>query len=227
MKNDFLTIPDAPNYEINSKLVVRNKRTGYILKASPRIGKNFNTVTVCNNGKQIKRNVKTFRSQAVTAFKDSKLKHDDWWQPIPSLNNLYEINPSGVLRNALTKHVLTVQTSSHFRGYVVTIDGKSVSRSVKTLLWEAHGITHKLPHCVPVATTISKGAERLYFPTFAELARFFVRSLNKKFDSVRRQLQKRPATIYGWNITYHKPDDIGNVQMSGNKALKGVVHYER
>lgn len=32
MKDNFLTIPDAPNYEINSDCVVRNKKTGKILK---------------------------------------------------------------------------------------------------------------------------------------------------------------------------------------------------
>lgn len=32
MKDDFLTIPDAPNYEINSEFVCRNKNTGEIFK---------------------------------------------------------------------------------------------------------------------------------------------------------------------------------------------------
>ena len=31
MKNDWLTIPNAPQYEINSDLVVRNKLTGKTL----------------------------------------------------------------------------------------------------------------------------------------------------------------------------------------------------
>lgn len=31
MRNDWLTVPDAPQYEINSDLVVRNKLTGKTL----------------------------------------------------------------------------------------------------------------------------------------------------------------------------------------------------
>lgn len=225
MKNNFLTIPDAPDYEINSDLIVRKKSTGRILKATPRIGKNFSTVTLFNNSKVIKRNVETFRKQAVTAFKDSKIKSDDWWQPIPSLNNRYEINPKGVLRNARSKQVLSMQNCKGFHGYALRLNNKSVRRTVKSLLWETHGITCRLSVCPPIATTIVKGAERLYFSTLADLSKFFVCTCNKKFDTVYRYIRRRPAAAYGWNITYHKPDDIGNVKMTVCKALKGVLHY--
>lgn len=97
MRENFLTIPDAPDYEINSDLVVRNKTTGRVLKPIVKDGNAYYRLTL---GGAKFRTAKTFRRQAVDAVGNSI------FEPIPSTGGRYEINNAGIVRNALTKKKL-------------------------------------------------------------------------------------------------------------------------
>ncbi len=55
--------------------------------------------------------------------------------PIPSLENKYEINKKGVVRNAKTKHILKPVSRSG-KQFIFSLNGKQVSRNVEVLIAE-------------------------------------------------------------------------------------------
>ena len=135
MIDNFLTIPDAPNYEINSNLLCRNKLTKHLLTLQLRPGM-APYYSLRNKEKTkftIKRSPKTLRKQAVAAAKP------DIFEPIPSANGKYEISPRGVVRNSKTKHILKRKGHGHCVGLRLA-NGFYVTRAIKDLLWEVHGI---------------------------------------------------------------------------------------
>ena len=205
MKDDFLTIPDAQIYEINSEFVVRNKKTGRIMSVKKRVCKDSCIAALWYNGKEVKRDVKTFRRQAEIAVEDANLKMRDQWHPIKSLNNLYEINRKGVVRNAKTKRVKKLIQNYNFCGYVFWNNGEQVSRALKRLLNEVFGKGFKTPHWVKISTTISKDGKRLKFDSLSATMRFLSEVENKNFETVRYFIRKRSNEIYGWKIIFHRP----------------------
>ena len=88
----------------------------------------------------------------------------DTFEPIPSLNNQYEINSCGVVRNAMTKHILQTNVN-------VKIDGRCVSRSTNQLLWEVHGTRRKDAYQKNIPVSCQKDEKKYYissrksFPT--------------------------------------------------------------
>lgn len=100
-KSGWLTIPDAPDYEINSKLQVRNKVTGHMLKLqtgckTKHYALTQNTVT----GKFLCRSPKSLFRQAVAA-----VANDSFVPLLPPLDS-YEVNKRGVCRNIRTKKII-------------------------------------------------------------------------------------------------------------------------
>lgn len=216
MKNDFLTIPDFPNYEINSELIVRNKTTGKILK--PRIRRNANNfcvefVIMRFNGKRSCRNLIFCRTCA-----ESVANKPLDWQPIPSLDGKYEIAPNGDARNAKTKrHILKHRYKNGRFDYIFRIDGKSLCRSINSLLWEVHGIIPNLPHNTPVSISISKGNEKYFFHSINKASFFLAPRVFLGIGTIKLYLSRRYVTICDWKISYHEPEDFSKIKTPRRK----------
>ena len=104
--------------------------------------------------------------------------------PIPSLENRYEINPRGVVRNAMTKHILQTFVS-------VKLDGKYISKSTANLLWES----------------CRKDKEKYFFQSYRECAKFLSVKVNYAQSTVTGFLQHHKSEIGGWKIGYHDEPD--------------------
>lgn len=195
MRENFLTIPDAPDYEINSDLVVRNKKTGRCLKP---IIKDGNAYYRLNLGGGKFRTAKTFRRQAVDAVTRTN------FEPIPSANGRYEINNAGIVRNALTKKKLKPHNKSvrffdgHNQYFYVTIN---------SLLWEVFG---RIPaKQAKISCTVENAHGKHFFPTMAAAAKFLAPKIFLSFGTLKTYFHKRVPKIYGWQITYFdKPTDF-------------------
>lgn len=194
MKNDFLTIPDAPNYEINSELIVRNKKTGRIL--SPYCDVRGHKRTIVNlfiDGTRTSRSIKLLRKQAVEADKLCSS-----FVPIFSAP-LYEINRNGSVRNKRTKKILKPLKGRKAKSVNLYIDGVQTRCAISKLLFETFGIVKK---GIRVPLFISKGNQRFYFDTLSAAARFLMPRLFLSFHAVYKYFTQRKADIYGWRINY-------------------------
>ena len=69
MKNNFLPIPDAPGYEVNSQGFVRNIRTGKILKPND-VGGRKKTPAIHIPKYHIRRTAESLRRQAEVFHKE-------------------------------------------------------------------------------------------------------------------------------------------------------------
>ena len=209
MKNDFLTIPDAPNYEINSQLFVRNKITGFIFAPKGR-----HRLTLWHNGKSIGRNLTSFRRQAVCANSDVS------WFPVHSLNCKYELNRNGVLRNSITKKIIKLNSHHLFQ---VTIDCKTFSVSRKMLMWEVLGSEVKqINFKIPVSITNKERRQYFSFDSLVACARFIAPKINYSVSTIQHKLAKRCTDIFGWRIYYDSLTNLLNSKMTVTKALKGA-----
>lgn len=193
MANTWLTIPCAPNYEIDSYLRVRVKKTGQLLKLQvvPR-RRSYYSLRDKSHPYTIKRSPRTLRAQAEEAVKPKTS-----FVPIPSLGGKYEINIHGKVRNAFSKLII-----KPFEGRVVVFDGKKyTNRSVKDLLWEVHGKEYRprLRACPCVAST---SCFRKKFPTLAACAQFIAPQVYRTVGTVREHLHKREQNVFGFDITY-------------------------
>ena len=115
--------------------------------------------------------------------------------PIPSLNNLYEINPQGVVRNAKTKHAIQPMVS-------VKVGGQCVGRSVNTLLWEVYGKRRKDAYAKSIPVSVEKNGEKYFFQSYAECARFFKKVEHYELTTTKKYLGQRRENIFGWQIKY-------------------------
>lgn len=215
MKDDFLPIPDAPDYEINSELICRNTKTGHILKSyAHKAGRNL-LYQIRSSGKIITRTAKILRAQAVAAATDST------FEPIPSLDGRYEVNQRGTIRNAKTKRIL-----KRCKGgvvFVVTKGGKAMSVNPNTYLWEVHG-SYRKPKSQPVKCSAENEWGKHFFDSLAACARFLAPKVFLSFNAVNYYyLILRKPEIYGWKITYYEEDpsaDNWNRQALGFEALR-------
>ena len=120
MKNNFLPIPDAPGYEVNSQGFVRNIRTGKILKAN-NVGGKKKTPLIYIPKYHIRRTGESLRRQAVVFHKENG-KNISWLE-IPNFGGLYEINRRGIVRNSQTKKIKKSRQASRnfFRKFFVKL----------------------------------------------------------------------------------------------------------
>lgn len=198
-KSDFLTIPDAPNYEINGYFKVRNKKTGKILSNKKRVNRNIIVTTVFANGRQIKRNVETFYRQAVDALK-IKVDGNEWGR-ITSYGDKYEMNWNGEVRNRFTKIKLKPISTKGFKGYALAVNNQCFRVHIGKLFEEVFGrLFHKKSKPVPV--TIQKANYSRYFKTMTEAIKFISSKVFYCFDYVRKKFSKREPIIFGYKVTY-------------------------
>lgn len=196
MKENFLPIPDAPNYEINSQLICRVIKTKYVLKIFHR--KNNSPYYSLRNPEitkhTIKRSPKLLRRQAVVATQA------DTFEPIPSTGGKYEINIRGVVRNSKSKHILKQKANGHC---VEMHLGKRifVMRAIKDLLWEVHGII-KPRRFRPQPCSAENRHGKFFFPNMKACARFLAPQLFLSVRTVSNYLYERKKNIQGWAINF-------------------------
>ena len=194
----WYTIPDAPNYEINSKLICRNKKTGYVLKKHK--DKNGHPYYSLSTGKKhITRSPKYFFRRAKAAAQV------DTYEPIPSLDNKYEIDRRGHVRNVKTK--LPIKAKCGGKCFCFQMSAREyVSRSLSDLLWEVHGkiIPRRFRPC-PVFC--EKYTGKFFFDNLRACARFLAPKIYLSWRTLANDyLANRRTEIQGWHITYLDKD---------------------
>lgn len=200
IQSGWLTIPDAPNYEINSDLQVRNKITGRFLKLSiKKRGANYyqlwqNTVT----GKVIARKPESLLMQARAALAVTN------FAPLLPPFDLYEVDKRGRCRNRLTKKLLQCRNSNQYSLHN-QLTKKTCSRSVNDLLWETHGQKKSGFRRVPVWAEHPSG--KFYFTTCIACARFLKDILHYSLQTLITYFKKRKPTIGDWKFTYLVDDE--------------------
>lgn len=215
MKNDFLTIPDAPNYEINSQLICRNKKTGFILK--PKLGHNGEKYYRVNFAprKQSERSAKSFRRQAVAAAAQGK------YEPVPSLNNLYEFCCyNNKLRNIRTKK--EVPARGRGRAFTVSINKTFFYTSVTMLRWELLGEIPPRNSGVSKPCFLSKDNIQHYFNSRTEATKFLANTVFFSFSYIWQRIAKREENICGWHVNYLEDELPGT-----RDALVGAYYGPR
>lgn len=199
MRDNFLTIPCAPNYEINSDFVCRNKTTGKILTPCPNSRHDGFYYSLRNSAVTkftIKRSPQNLRRQAVAATKI------DSFEPIPSLHYYYEINKAGTVRNAETKQVCKPVQKGIGLLLFDRAEKKFKYRSIADLLWEVFGrIPKKRKGCrIPCSAENSKG--KFFFEHLAACAKFLAPKIHLSPLTIESYLNNRQQSLYGWTISY-------------------------
>ena len=199
MKNNFLPIPDAPGYEVNSQGFVRNIRTGKILKPNDICGRK-KTPAIHIPKYHIRRTAESLRRQAVVFHKENG-KNISWLE-IPNFGGLYEINNRGVVRNTHTKKIKKTRLCNGTECVMLILKGKSVSRGINSLLWEVHGIIRQKQHPRICSVTIEKENERRYFEKQKDCIEFLSQREFYSKDYVRKKLNNRVEKFCEWKIFY-------------------------
>jgi|GEM_PF-2343112 len=119
----------------------------------------------------------------------------DKFEPIPSLNNLYEINLKGIVRNAKTKDILQ---------YLVSFNAKGIrcNRSIESLLWEVFGQKSKKKYARHMPISAEKDGEKFYFNKQKDCAEFLAKKTHYTFKYMQMFLADRKKNIFGWKIKY-------------------------
>lgn len=120
--------------------------------------------------------------------------------PIYSLNNKYEINRAGVVRNVATKLVLKTKAN----GKCVSIQlnaHKYISRAIADLLWETHGKIIKRRFRPCPCSAESKSGKR-FFDNLTQCAHFLAPKVFYAVGTVKDYLCRRDPFIGEWKITY-------------------------
>jgi len=125
----------------------------------------------------------------------------DKFEPIPSLNNLYEINPKGVVRSAKLKRVL----NSHV---YLCVNGQKRRRSIEDLLWEVFGTRSKKKRSYRTPLSTDKDGEKYYFGSLKECANFLTKKTFYSINYLKHLLSQREKNIFGWKIKYWDEPDM-------------------
>lgn len=198
-KSEWLTIPDAPNYEINARLQVRNKKTGRLLKPCfyPK-NKTYHYYLYGTTG-MINRT-----PQSLLVLARAALNNEEFL-PIPSTNYRYEINKTGVARCVKSKRNLKqYKTSTGKIWYTMqtTSDRKKHTRRfADSLLAEVWGTENKKWRC-PIPVILTKGNRRIYFESIGAASRFLATQYFFQVGTFASRLKKRWRIIEGWAVTY-------------------------
>ena len=191
-----MTIPDAPDYEINGYFKVRNKKTGRILHNKKRVDRRTVVTALWYNNKQIKRDVKSFYHQALM-----NVLSPGGWFPVHSLQCKYEINCFGEARNTQTKKLVKPIFDQNSVYYHFSIGGKNVHRLKSRLIAEVFG-RGKACKKKPVPVILRKDGQAYYFESKYAAARFLAPKVFYAFETIARRMTDRQKEIYGWQAKY-------------------------
>lgn len=203
MDRKFFTIPDAPDYEISTfHYIVRNKKTGAVLKLQKAKHGGVCYSMRRPDGRSYHRSPEFLLRVAKAAAVSNR------YLPIPSLDNRYEINERGTVRNVRTKQV--IKTKSNGKSICVQMGGKGQghyhNRAIADLLWEVHGIIKTRRYrpcpCSCYRTSSLSPNSRLTFTNLKACARYIADKDGKSFRSVYVELMRRAAVIGDWKIIY-------------------------
>ena len=198
-KDDFFTIPCAPNYEINGRFKVRNKKTGRFLHTYKSTDKKkrrkYRVATIMRNHKPITRSLKGLYAQAVSAASPEK------FYPINSLDNLYETDFWGNVRNARTKKFLKPALSSGRVFYHVKANGKNLMRSKDEVLLELFDVAYS-PKWRKIPVQLSKERQAWRFNSITEAAKFLAPRVFFSADYLRCILGRRQPEVFGYKVAY-------------------------
>lgn len=150
--------------------------------------------------------------------------------PIPSAQNKYEIDTRGNVRNAHTKYVLKSSLQNQTPVVHLFIDGKSIARSVRQLLWEVHGIKPTRLHLSPIPVWLFKDGEILYFECMKKAALFLSMKLFYTVKTIVNVMIKRQPEFKGWKIKYCEEEKRiyrSTDQIIGSKYLRRENKYWR
>lgn len=192
--NDWLTIPDAPNYEINSALQVRNKKTGKLLKPQNHALSREIFYRPFGAEKQLFKTAVMFRRQAEAAVSTQE------WYPVPSLDNLYEFNQQNLLRNSLTKRQLTRLKNQN--AYCVWRNGHRLTVNIASLRWEIFGELPSRESKILRPIIISKNKTTLYYNNHKSAAKTIAVTSCYAVGTIANLLVARQPEIFGWHINY-------------------------
>lgn len=190
MKADFLEIPDARGYEVNSEGIVRNAKTGHILTSKTGYIRIKNT--------NLKRTGLTYRKQAEAATKDSR-----HWVTIPGFER-YEMNDRGFVRNIKTKRKLKPYKLGCEIYRLRADDDKYCNRTTKSLLWLTHGVIPERAKYRCCEVTIAKCGEVLNFKNLQQCAKFLAGREFYNPSYVKFKLIDRAEEFAGWEIEYRE-----------------------
>ena len=202
MINNFLPIPAAPGYEINSQGFVRNIRTGRILKAYKH--KDRPTPKIHIPKYHIRQTAESLRHQAVIAHNEKDKETS--WLPIPSVGGKYEINFRGTVRNTKTKKILKPIICNGCKCVNLWRDNKQNNYSVNRLLWEVHGQIKPKQHPRICSVKIIKEKEIHHFKFQKDCVIFLCERENYSESYVRKKLGNRVENFRGWKITYSESE---------------------
>lgn len=191
----FYPIPSLNGkYEINKKGVVRNAKTKRIIKEDD------NCYSFCIN---YKRTVISKRRLLAEVFEFGK--KDKKFYPIPSLENKYEINEEGVVRNAKTKKRVVGKANESFCFH---LNGKRIWRMLQDLMWEVHGVLPQKSSVMktPIPVQIQKYGEYHCFTSMRQCAKFLAPLIFYSERTIRFLLTKKPEELFGWKIFYKEPE---------------------
>ena len=114
--------------------------------------------------------------------------------PIPSLNNLYEINSRGIVRNANSKQILQP---------LFCFAKLKTSRTVASLLWEVYGIKPKVRNSRPVSVSCKDHCGKKYFfNSLKSCAKFLSPKTKYPVKTLEDYLSDRKSEIGEWKIFY-------------------------
>ena len=207
VKSSWLTIPNAPEYEISPDLQVRNKITGHILRTcKKRLWQKYEYYQLYTKGTRISRTGKSLRRQAEAA---ALAELGDDWYPVPSLNNRYEFNDKNQLRITETKQLMHLYPKNLY--HVHTATGRKYI-SIANLRWEVFGEIPPFGSHVRKPVIISKGRTTLHFDCHKHAAQFIAKEQFYSLSSIARFFKSRQTQIFGWTINYleNEMTNVGN-----------------
>ncbi|MBQ7705370.1 MAG: hypothetical protein IJT73_08105 [Selenomonadaceae bacterium] len=207
-KIDWLTIPEAPNYEINGYFKIRNKTTGKLLKLQRRKNpKHTPFAALYNNGRTVQRVVTAFYNSAVVHAKGGD------FVPIKSLDNLYEIScDSDEVRNTKTKEKISPRIRGNYInfGFQIRRNGKIkiVHKSLNQLYLEVFGYPYRRKRR-PVQVVarqpnhgIGFNGNGYCFKSIKDAKGFLAAKTRYTATWIRKLLNHRKTEIDGWLISY-------------------------
>lgn len=196
MTEDFHTIPNFPNYEINRLGVVRNKTNGYNLKV--RRNGNCRDTTLYKDGRphdiSVEKLLRLVFRKGISTGKTA---------PIPGFPD-YVISCAGVVWSNLS-HKKLVQVN----GSVSLVNPRTKQRrkfAVNNLLFLVFGkIRSKF---LPTPVTLCRKGRQIYFETKTQAARWLAETCYYSAATMADYLGDRRPVICGWQVNYFDDEKL-------------------